>query len=194
MKRDRRQILTEYLVLRAQGGSERAFRQLYDLWEAPVRSFSRTRLGDVEAAAEVAQRVWVNIARGLHGLEDPACFPKWAYQIVARRAADWIRRETRARRRRKAIEAEPERVFPAGGATAAESSAALDLRDAIARLSDGHREILELFYLREMEVAAIAELLGIPSGTVKSRLFSARAGLKEVILNSSTYDQRRESI
>ena len=54
MKRDARQILTELLVLRSQGGSERAFRDLHELWIADVQRMAVAKLVDVQAAREVA--------------------------------------------------------------------------------------------------------------------------------------------
>ncbi len=55
------------------------------------------------------------------------------------------------------------------------------LRTEIRRLPDGQRTILTLFYLEEMAVREIALILGIPEGTVKSRLYNARKVLKEAL-------------
>ena len=88
MIRDAKQVLTELLVFEAQRGSERAFRDLHDLWQADLRRMALVRLEKPEAADDVLTNVWLAIARGLPRLDDPACFPRWAFQIVQRRAAD----------------------------------------------------------------------------------------------------------
>ena len=56
MKRDGRQVLTEWLVLRAQGGDESAFRELYALWSADLRRMARVRVEEEGAAEEVARQ------------------------------------------------------------------------------------------------------------------------------------------
>jgi RNA polymerase sigma factor (sigma-70 family) len=172
----RRQVLSDWLVLQAQGGDERAFRRLHELWAPDLLRFARARVGDDDGAAEVAQETWIAIARSLRRLDDPACFARWACQITVRRAADWIRRRQRERRKQAALKAEPEST-PAGPAE--ESGMLAALRTAIAHLEAGQREILQLFYTAEMSVAEIGEALGIPPGTVKSRLFTAREKLKQ---------------
>src|SRR5512141_2682476 len=99
MKRDARQVLTEWLVLAAQGGSETAFTDLHGVWRADLRRLALVRAERPAAADEVLTEVWLAIARGLHRLDDPACFPRWAFRIVERRCADWIRQRSLARRR-----------------------------------------------------------------------------------------------
>ncbi|MFP4282506.1 MAG: RNA polymerase sigma factor [Opitutales bacterium] len=179
MRRDRRQILTEYLVLQARDGVASAFRELFELWHGPLTGFARARLGDPQAAEDVLQEAWPQIARALTRLHDPATFPAWAHRIVARRATDWIRREARARRRQSALEAEPEIAQPAALEPSQERrDEHAAVRAALAELPPEQREILQLFYISELGVATIATTLGIPRGTVKSRLFHARQRLR----------------
>ncbi|HYJ04358.1 MAG TPA: sigma factor, partial [Chthoniobacterales bacterium] len=78
--------MTECLVLAAQGGSEAAFTDLYGLWRGDLRRLALVRLERQEAADDVLTEVWLAIARGLHRLDDPACFPRWAFRIVDRRS------------------------------------------------------------------------------------------------------------
>jgi RNA polymerase sigma factor (sigma-70 family) len=180
MKRDARQILTELLVLRSQGGSERAFRDLHELWIADVQRMAVAKLVDVQAAREVAQEVWVTIARGLSRIQDPACFPRWALQIVHRRSVDWIRR--RQRERRPGVELEKFRAGVDGeeGVSSADSELT-NLTEAIAELTGSDRDLLRLFYESGRSVAEISEILEVPIGTVKSRLFAVRERLKSQI-------------
>jgi len=103
MNRDARQVLTEWLVLAAQQGNEAAFTDLYGLWAADLRRMALVRVERSDSADEVSTDVWLAIARGLARLDDPACFPRWAFRIVQRRSADWIRQRSRTRERDLAV-------------------------------------------------------------------------------------------
>jgi len=185
MNRDDRQILTEWLVLAAQGGSEAAFTDLYSLWREDLRRLALVRVERLDAADEVLTDVWLAIARGLHGLGDPACFPRWAFRIVERRSADWVRRRTLARHREAAANSIAEELAPAPPVAAEPPDEVLRLRVAINRLPVEQRELLHLFYDLNRSTAEIAEILAIPPGTVKSRLFSVRETLKQQLESKS---------
>ena len=179
MNRDPKQVLTECLVLAAQGGCETSFRELHDLWRGDLRRLVLARVERAEAVDEIANDVWLTVARSLRGLDDPACFPRWIFRMVERRSADWIRRRQRDRRREAAAARESDRLAPAAGAEA--SDELLRLREAVGRLEPGERQLVELYYAVGRSVAEIAEVLGVPAGTVKSRLFSVRENLKQLI-------------
>ena len=181
MNRDPKQVLTEWLVLSAQGGSESAFRDLHDLWREDLRRLCFVRVQQTEAVGEIVNDAWLAIARGLRRLDDPACFPRWAFRIVERRSADWIRQRSLDRRREIAAVNEAENLAPAPTPTAEPSAQVVQLRDAIVRLPADQRELLHLYYDLEREVAEIAEVLGVPAGTVKSRLFSLRETLRQML-------------
>lgn len=177
MNRDPRQVLTEFHVLQAQGGSDTAFTRLHELWHHDVLRVAQAGLRDTEAAAEVAQDAWVAAARGLGRLHDPACFPRWLFQIVRRRSADWVRRRQRERYARNQLEEQ-------AAATATPSSAALGrspLHQAIDQLEAAERELLSLYYEAGRSVAEISEILAVPAGTVKSRLHTLRERLRRII-------------
>jgi RNA polymerase sigma-70 factor (ECF subfamily) len=185
MKRDSRQILTELLVLAAQAGGEIAFRDLHNLWRADLRRLALTRVERPEAADEVLMEAWLAIARGLHRLSDPACFPRWAFRIVECRSTDWIRQRSLARRREAAAANASDQLAPADLAGSEPSDDILQLRAAIKRLVPDQRDLLRLFYDLGRSVAEIAEILDIPPGTVKSRLFSVRENLRQQLKSES---------
>lgn len=180
MQTDRRQVLTEWLVLTAQAGGEAAFRDLHALWRDDLRRLALVRVERAEAADEVLAEAWVDIVRGLGRLDDPACFPRWAFRIVERRCADWVRRRGRERRRLAVAEEEAELLAPSAAAPGP-SDDVLRLRAAINSLPPDARELLHLFYDLGRGVSEIAEILGVPAGTVKSRLFTVRETLKRHI-------------
>lgn len=185
MNRDPKQVLTEFLVLAAQGGTEAAFRDLHDLWRADLRRLALVRVERPEAADEVLTDVWLAIARGLHGLGDPACFPRWAFRIVERRSADWVRQRERERRREAAASSVAGEVAPAPLVAPELPDDVHRLRMAISRLAVEQRELLHLYYDLNRSTAEIAEILSIPPGTVKSRLFSVRETLRQQLESKS---------
>jgi RNA polymerase sigma factor (sigma-70 family) len=179
MIRDARQVLTELLVLEAQRGSERAFRDLHGLWQADFRKMALVRLERSDAADDVLTDIWLAIARGLPRLDDPACFPRWAFQIVQRRAADWIRQRALDRQREEEAVAEADLLAPSSMTPTEPGDDVLALREAISRLPVDQQELLHLHYSLERSMQEIADALHLPVGTVKSRLFSIREQLKQ---------------
>ena len=182
-----KQVLTELLLLRAQGGDEVAFRRLYELWRADLHRMTLVWVEQPIAAEEVGAEAWLDIARGLHRLDDPARFLAWALRIVQRRSADWVRRRSRDRRRETVAANEAAELAPAPTDTipAEPADSVLRLRAAISRLPPDQRELLHLFYDLGRSVAEVAEIQGIAPGTVKSRLFSVREILKQQLERKS---------
>lgn len=180
MKRDRRQILTEFLVLSAQSGKERAFGQLHELWSADFRRLALLRIQERDEVDVVTQEAWLAIARGLKNLDDPSCFPRWAFRIVERRAADWIRRRQSARKHAEAWQREQD-TEAAESNISSGNEVAEQVKRALSGLEPKMRELVYLYYQAERSIAEISAILGIPAGTVKSRLFKAREIIKNQI-------------
>ena len=167
----------EYLVSLSQAGSSEALDGLARRWTPRLRRYATRMLGGSAEAAEMArdvvQETWVGAIRGLRRLHDPAQFPAWIYGIATRKCVDAIRATTR--RRRLDVRA------AAGGAGRKESLALehlIDLATATRGLPPLHRAVVHLFYREDLSVDEIASTLGIPAGTVKSRLHHAREALR----------------
>jgi RNA polymerase sigma factor (sigma-70 family) len=170
------QVLDELLVLRCQAGEGAALDELSRRWHRRVLGQAFRLTGRAEAAPEVAQEAWLAIVRGIRRLRDPSGFPAWTYRIVARKAADWIRRQQRRRRLETRVANDPPPT--ASGPLGSRADAIGSLRAALRELPEGRRVVLTMFYLEELSVREIAELLAVPSGTVKSRLYHARNDLR----------------
>ena len=171
MQRTAEQVEEELLVIRCQEGDSGAAEALVARWERRLLRHALRLTGEAEAARDVAQESWLAIFRGLRALDDPARFGPWAYRIATRRCADWIRRKSRRR------ETSAERLEPA----ADPPSDSPDMRTLIRGLPAPSRAVLSMFYADEMSVAEIAEALGVPEGTVKSRLYTARERLRRAM-------------
>jgi RNA polymerase sigma factor (sigma-70 family) len=151
------QTVTELLVLRAQAGCRDAVGLLVEMWQNRLSRYARRQTGSDETANDVMQDAWTDIARGLPGLDDPAHFGAWAYRIVTRRCAQWIRKQQRRR--------EVEREVASMRTPITDTQVPVDnadlVRVALRQLSPDQQTILELRYLEEFTIDQIAVALDI---------------------------------
>ena len=137
-------------------------------------------LGDEADARDAAQDTFVTAWRQIGRLRDADRFDAWLQRVAVNAA----RMTHRARRRRGVREIPSSRVAGVDGLRAAASPAEADaatLDAAMRRLPVDQRSILVLHHLEGQPVAALAEILDIPPGTVKSRLHTARRALQAAI-------------
>jgi RNA polymerase sigma factor (sigma-70 family) len=168
-------LMDEILVLDCQSGSLGALEALVSRWQKRLWRHAYCLTGDAEAAWDVTQESWLGIIRGIAQLSDPARFPDWAFRIVTHKASDWLRQRKKVR---QPAEGELEDQQAADGPQGRET--AIDLLSVLLRLPAEQRSILSLYYIEGFGIAEVARSLGIPEGTVKSRLHSARAAFKEL--------------
>ncbi len=187
MRRDKKRILSEYLVAAARAGDRGAFDRLARLWQPDLLRHAYRLSGEADIAQDVLQEAWLDIVRGLSGLSDIAAFPAWAYRIVTRKAAAMIRKRQKVRRTMAAISAEP--IVSIDGPVEAEQR--LDVANvsrAMAQLPPEQRSAMALFHRQEMSVAEIAIALDVPVGTVKTRLMHARRKMRAALATSQKGD------
>jgi len=130
-------------------------------------------------AEDVAQEGFVRAYRSFSGLRDREKFRGWLVRIVWRLALDRIRAQKRRERRELAALREP--APPTVEEVAASREFERRLAAAIEELPEKLRLVLTLAGIEEHNLAEISRLLGIPEGTVKSRLHLARKRLTEVL-------------
>ncbi|HEY6563480.1 MAG TPA: RNA polymerase sigma factor [Pirellulaceae bacterium] len=180
MMRDPEDILDELLVLRSQDGEKRAWRNLVRRWNPRFLAHAQRVTGRAEVAADVTQEAWLAMIRGIGGLEDPARFRSWAFRILANKIADWARRK-----KIEPVTVDHDHVLAdqedeqSSADERAHAERLKQLRKAIRQLPDEKRALLTMVYLEDMSLAEAALALGIPEGTVKSRLFHLRQDLRE---------------
>lgn len=177
-------IHDELLVLRCQDGNTAALSELVAKWQPRILRHAMRLTANRDAAADVSQAAWLAIIRGIDRLNDPACFRRWAYRIVAFKSADWIRNRQQDRTFAGPIAAEPTDCRTMGTAHNGEDEIAA-IRLAMMRLTTDHKSILSMFYLEDMPLAEIAEAMSLPLGTIKSRLHYARQALKDTLTRSN---------
>ena len=134
-------------------------------------------LGNAADAQDAAQDTFVAAWRQLPRLRDAGTFDAWLQRIAVNAA----RMVHRGRRRRSVREIASDVAALEGGEQVAVDVDAGVLDRALAHLDIDQRSILVLHHLERRSVAELAAILGIPTGTVKSRLFTARRALQEAI-------------
>jgi RNA polymerase sigma factor (sigma-70 family) len=171
------------LIARCRAGSAAAFEPLVREHEARALAMAGALLGDEDEAADAVQDAFVKAYRALHRLEDGTDFGAWFRRILRNHCLDRLRSPSRRRRVRleqRAVDAV--QWAEAEGATTVEAhELAAAVRTALAGLSAEHREILVLKEIEDMSYAEIARTMGIPPGTVASRLHHARSALRRIV-------------
>ncbi|MFB8777946.1 RNA polymerase sigma factor [Streptomyces broussonetiae] len=162
------------LVVRCQLGEREAFRELVALWHPRLWRYVRGMVGSPHLADDLAQEVWVAVVRGLPRLRQPERFAPWLFTIARRTVTDHLRQtyrapETTAMEEATAVVADDDL---SGVLTT------MRIEAGLAALPLLEREVLILFHLEDLPLAACAEVLGVPAGTVKSRLHRARRTLR----------------
>jgi RNA polymerase sigma-70 factor (ECF subfamily) len=156
-------------------GSTEAFSELFMRYKQPLFGFFRRRIGDPAHAEELAQETFLAVLRAASRYEPRALFRTYLYAIGFK--------ILRAHRRKAAFRATflgaaaGYRVPAVRNTTDAEVS----LRHAVGKLERTDREILLLREFEQLSYGEIAELLGFPVNTVRSRLFRARMALRDLL-------------
>jgi RNA polymerase sigma factor (sigma-70 family) len=173
----------ELLVLRHWRRDEAAARELTELFQAPILYYLRRLLRSEADAWDVAQETWLAAFRSLSTLRDRRTFPAFLYRIARNKAI------THLRQRRAADAALMERAewylegeeIVDGEEGDFSTADAASVHRALDELSLPHREVLTLFFLKDLSIKQISEIVGSPEGTVKSRLFHAKRALRLVL-------------
>jgi RNA polymerase sigma-70 factor (ECF subfamily) len=183
--------LESSLVERCRKGDAPAFARLVALHERMVVNLAVRLLGDREDARDLAQDVFLQVYRTLSRFEGRSSLKTWIYRITVNQCRNrqrWWRR----RRRDQAVPLDQLKPSEESQLRAPSSTAPFEgvarrelaerVQRALLRLSFEHRSILVLREVEGLTCDEIAVTLGLPEGTVKSRLARARAGLRQVLL------------
>lgn len=163
-----------WLVVAAQTGDRRAIARLVARWHRRLVAHGWRLTGDRAMAEEAVQAAWIDIMRGIGTLRDERAFPAWAYRIVTRKTATAIGDRIADRALATALEED----VPPPPQSPEDAADGATLRRAVTALPPGHRAAVALHYFEGLSIAETAVALGIPAGTVKTRLMHARARLK----------------
>lgn len=167
---------SEALVLRSQLGDRDALHELVDLWNPSISRYIHGLTSNRSTAEDLAQETWVRAIRGLTRLRDPARFPGWLFTIARRTLADHLRQEYR----RPEPSPLPDSLLSTSGDVGSLLEE-LEVTHLLESLEVIDRETFILHHLEGFSLREVAEIAGVPEGTVKSRLHRARQQLKSMI-------------
>ena len=129
---------------------------------------ARLYLKREEDCADAVQETVVKSFAAMPALKEPAYFKTWLSRILIHECLQLLRSQQRQRTVARVDEVADAMPYEA-----------IELKEAVAHLEDDLRRVIQLHYYRDMPIRAIAKIAGIPEGTVKSRLYRARAILAE---------------
>jgi RNA polymerase sigma-70 factor (ECF subfamily) len=158
----------EELMAAIARGEERALAALVSRYAERLHAFLQRLCSSRDDADDLLQDTWIRVARGAPTFDRGRRAKPWLYGIAANLARDLHRRRTV---RLRAAHESKEELAPA--APAFRPIERIDLRERLVRLPDRLREVLVLRFYEDLDEAEMAEALGIPRGTVKSRLHGA---------------------
>ena len=172
------------LIGRARAGDREAFGLLVERYMRRAYCQALALVGSREDALDLSQEAFARAFRARHTLDPERPFYAWLYQILRRLCFNFLR-DARTRSRILAGDGGAWLVARAQ-ANASDPAAALDRSEAAARIAraieslpDREREVLVLKEFEDLKYREIADLVGVPVGTVMSRLYSARRRLAE---------------
>jgi RNA polymerase sigma-70 factor (ECF subfamily) len=163
----------KWLVQRILSGDKAAGEQfVIEHYEAIFR-FLRNLTGNKEDAEDLTQQTFLRAWEALPSFRGDSLLSTWLHSIAYREYTHWLRS------RREFVPLDE--IVDMPDEQANQNLEAVLLRWAIYRLDPEHREVFVLYYVQGFSVSEIAKIIGVPAGTVKSRLFFARQKLKELL-------------
>jgi RNA polymerase sigma-70 factor (ECF subfamily) len=164
--------LTE-LVARIARRDTAAFADFYRALEKPLYRFIISKLNDPFLAADLLHDVFLEVWRAASGFQDRSSVKTWVFAIAYRKVMDVFRKEGRL----TGEDELPERADDSPGAVQsliAEQEKEM-VRHCLAALKPDHRTAIELTFFEDMSYREVAAVIGVPEGTVKTRVFHAKS-------------------
>lgn len=165
----------ELLAIRCQLGERSAFDELIERYADRLRGFVRRVACSDSEADDLVQDTWLRVLRGLPGLRDSARLRSWLFGIAHRVLVD------RLRSRYAEPAHAPVEALVDDSDLQAEHLRHDQVERGLAALAPPEREAVVLFYLEQLTLTEMAEVMAVPVGTVKSRLHRARTRLRAVL-------------
>lgn len=168
------------LILELQRGNLNALGVLYDRHQQRVYRTALMITNDEDAAADLLQDVFLRMHRFAHRVDPERPLEPWLYRVTANLSYTWIKKRKRWMRFLGELgEWLSREVRPTPHHQLEIQEQADRVRRAVALLPFPQRVVVVMYYVNDLPMSKIAEILGVPEGTVKSRMYYARAALKK---------------
>jgi RNA polymerase sigma-70 factor (ECF subfamily) len=167
------------------------FETLMRRYERELYTFLRRFLGNAQHAEDVFQATFLSVHLRIEQFESGKRFRPWLYAIASNKAIDFMRRNKRHQmasldstiQNSESDESMVSRLAshgPSPDELAMRSETSARVREAVSQLNDSTQQLIQLAFYQGLKYADIAEILDIPVGTVKSRVFTAMRKLNEI--------------
>ena len=168
------------LVTRAIAGREDGFEELVRRYQRPIAAYVYRMVGNYDAALDLTQEVFIKVYGSLARYRSEYKFSTWIYKIAHNAAVDHLRRYStreqslvnQADGDQYELPIESKRLSPEQESEKAERRA--EIETVVRQLPTAYRELIVLRHSHDLSYDEIAEVTGLPLGTVKNRLFRAR--------------------
>ena len=176
------------LVTRAAAGREDGFEELVRRYQRPIAAYVYRMVGDYEAALDLTQEVFIKVYNSLRRYRSEFKFSTWIYKIAHNSAVDHLRRQGGREQallrefdgEQYDLPVESKRPSPEQESERAERRA--EIERVVGQLPAAYRELVVLRHSHDLSYDEIAEVTGLPLGTVKNRIFRAREAMRKHLI------------
>jgi len=182
--------LADYeLVQTAVAGREASFEELVRRYQRPIAAYVYRMVGDYDSALDLTQEVFIKVYNSLNRYRSEFKFSTWIYKIAHNAAIDHLRRHAVREQtlsgsvegERREVTIESKRLTPEQESERKERR--LEIESVVQLLQPAYRELIVLRHSHDLSYDEIAEVTGLPLGTVKNRLFRAREAMRELLVH-----------
>ena len=181
--------LADYeLVQTAVAGREASFEELVRRYQRPIAAYVYRMVGDYDSALDLTQEVFIKVYNSLNRYRSEFKFSTWIYKIAHNAAIDHLRRHAVREQtlsgsvdgERREVTIESKRLTPEQESERKERR--LEIESVVQLLQPAYRELIVLRHSHDLSYDEIAEVTGLPLGTVKNRLFRAREAMRDLLV------------
>jgi len=176
------------LVQTAVAGREASFEELVRRYQRPIAAYVYRMVGDYDAALDLTQEVFIKVYNSLARYRSEFKFSTWIYKIAHNAAIDHLRRHAVREQAltgsvdgdRREVAIESRRLTPEQESERKERCS--EIESVVQLLQASYRELIVLRHSHDLSYDEIADVTGLPLGTVKNRLFRAREAMRDLLV------------
>ena len=176
------------LVQSAVAGREASFEELVRRYQRPIAAYVYRMVGDYDAALDLTQEVFIKVYNSLSRYRSEYKFSTWIYKIAHNAAIDHLRRHAVRDQalhggvdgEHREMTIESRRLTPEQESEQKERQT--EIESVVQLLQASYRELIVLRHSHDLSYDEIAEVAGLPLGTVKNRLFRAREAMRDLLM------------
>ena len=176
------------LIAKAISGGEDGFEELVRRYQRPITAYVYRMLNDYDSSLDVTQEVFIKVYNSLEKYSSDYKFSTWLYRIAHNAAIDHIRRNSanlqslETENEDGAYQLQLESSLPSPEQMQERNEWRSEIEAVVKCLPTAYRELILLRHTQDLSYDEIAEVTGLPLGTVKNRLFRAREMMREMFV------------